>query len=202
MRTTSRIVLSAVALALTPSIGAPVNQRVFVSKQEVSGNLGGLSGADALCQGWAQAAGLGGIWVAWLSTGTIDARDRFAGDGPFVRTDGQVIADDRADLLDYSLDVAIQLDEYGASSGYNIVVTGSTANGLKHVGYTYCDDWTSSASNQTAVGGATSTGSGWSFLGPGDCGHALRVYCFESVELIFEDGFESGNTSVWDSVHS
>jgi len=198
MRIRSKLVLSAVAIALAPSPGIPVEQRVFVSKQEVSGNLGGLSGADTLCRGWAHAAGLGGNWAAWLSTATVDARDRFAGDGPFLRMDGQVIANDRSDLLDNSLDIAITLDEYGATSGYNIVVTGSNATGLKHVGYTYCGDWTSSASAQTAVGGATSTSSGWSYLGVGDCSHALRVYCFESVELIFDDGFESGNMSAWD----
>ena len=41
-----------------------------------NGNLGGLSGADAKCQQAANATGLGGTWVAWLSDSTHNAKDR------------------------------------------------------------------------------------------------------------------------------
>jgi len=50
--------------------------RVFVTSSSWNGNLGGLSGAGAKCQQAADAAGLGGTWVAWLSDSTYDAKDR------------------------------------------------------------------------------------------------------------------------------
>ena len=41
---------------------------VFVSSQNYTGALGGISGADAICQNCASAAGLTGTFKAWLST--------------------------------------------------------------------------------------------------------------------------------------
>ena len=46
------------------------------------GNLGGLDGADAHCQKLAEAAGAGDkTWRAYLSTSSVNARDRI-GAGP------------------------------------------------------------------------------------------------------------------------
>ena len=47
-----------------------------------SANLGGLKGADRQCMILAEAAGVAGkTWRAYLSTSTVDARDRI-GNGP------------------------------------------------------------------------------------------------------------------------
>ena len=67
-------------------------------------NLGGLDGADRLCQTLAQAAGVGAkTWRAYLSTqaangaAAVNARDRI-GRGPWQNVKGVVIAKDVADL--------------------------------------------------------------------------------------------------------
>ncbi|QEL23694.1 hypothetical protein FQV39_14690 [Bosea sp. F3-2] len=67
-------------------------------------DLGGLEGADAICQRLAQAAGAGGkTWHAYLSTQAtggvpaVNARDRI-GAGPWRNAKGAVIADSLADL--------------------------------------------------------------------------------------------------------
>lgn len=67
-------------------------------------DLGGLEGADAICQRLAQAAGAGGkTWRAYLSTQAaggapaINARDRI-GAGPWRNAKGAVIASSVADL--------------------------------------------------------------------------------------------------------
>lgn len=67
-------------------------------------DLGGLEGADAICQRLAQAAGAGGkTWHAYLSTQAtggvpaVNARDRI-GAGPWRNAKGVVIADSLADL--------------------------------------------------------------------------------------------------------
>jgi hypothetical protein len=76
----------------------------FVTSKQNSGNLGGLAGADAICQRLAEAAGAGGhVWRAYLSThGTltepaVNARDRI-GNGPWHNAKGVMIAPSLADL--------------------------------------------------------------------------------------------------------
>ena len=76
----------------------------FVTSQTNSGNLGGLAGADAICQRLATAAGAGDhTWRAYLSThGTprqpaVNARDRI-GNGPWHNAKGVMIAASLADL--------------------------------------------------------------------------------------------------------
>ena len=76
----------------------------FVTSSKQSGNLGGLAGADAICQRLAAAAGAGNrTWRAYLSTqGTptqpaVNARDRI-GNGPWYNSKGVMIAASLADL--------------------------------------------------------------------------------------------------------
>ncbi|HEX5509395.1 MAG TPA: lectin [Pseudolabrys sp.] len=65
------------------------------------GDLGGLAGADSLCQSLAQSAGAGAkTWHAYLSTqgaGAVNARDRI-GKGPWKNAKGLVVAASVADL--------------------------------------------------------------------------------------------------------
>ena len=61
-------------------------------------NLGGLEGADAICQKLAEAAGATGkTWRAYLSTATVNARDRI-GAGPWNNAKGVLIANGLDDL--------------------------------------------------------------------------------------------------------
>jgi len=49
-------------------------KKVFVSSQTYVGNLGGVAGADSLCQGLATAAGLTGTFKAFLSDSGVNPR--------------------------------------------------------------------------------------------------------------------------------
>ena len=61
-------------------------------------DLGGLAGADAHCQALAKAAGAGNRkWHAYLSTNSINARDRI-GKGPWKNAKGEEIAKSVDDL--------------------------------------------------------------------------------------------------------
>ena len=80
------------------------------------GDLGGLEGADAHCAALAEAAGVSGrTWAAYLSTSTVDARDRI-GSGPWHNAGGVVIAESvealHGDGNDLTKETA--LDETGA----------------------------------------------------------------------------------------
>ena len=74
------------AIAQSPA----ANMSFFVtSSNPKGGNLGGLAGADAVCQSLAQAVGAGGkTWRAYLSTSTVDAKSRI-GNGPWHNFKGR-----------------------------------------------------------------------------------------------------------------
>ena len=168
----------------TPTPAPPAN-RVFVTSATTDGDLGGIAGADATCNGLASTAGLGGSWVAWLSTTTLDAVDRLTpGSGPFVRAvDGTKIADDIGDLTDGSLDVAIEDDENGTNVGFRAVWTATAADGL-YGGTGDCNGWTSNSSTFRAmIGSAGRSTSLWTAVRTEDCDlSSARLYCFEFTE--------------------
>ena len=73
----------------------------FVTSETHTGNIGGIAGADAICQRLAAAAGAGNrTWHAYMSTsgaGAVNARDRI-GNGPWYNAKGEIIAQNVADL--------------------------------------------------------------------------------------------------------
>jgi hypothetical protein len=152
----------------TPSGPAP---SFFVTSQRsVTGNLGGLSGADATCQKLATAAGHAGrTWQAYLSVERnqalgnqpTHARDRI-GQGPWYNVNNQLIANNLTELHSRTGDAALFLDERGqringqwtGSPGpvEHDILTGSNADGTLAPGKT-CADWTSDAASNIAVVG-------------------------------------------------
>lgn len=94
--------LTAGALRAQQETDAPMT--FFVTSETHSGDLGGLAGADAICQQLAASAGAGErTWRAYLSTygsptePPVHARERI-GDGPWHNADGVMIAASLADL--------------------------------------------------------------------------------------------------------
>lgn len=136
-------------------------------------NLGGLAGADAICQARAQAVGSGNrIWRAYLSTqgsGAVNARDRI-GRGPWHNINGLQIAADLADLHGDTLELARKgnlisrrsaLTEKGepisgGDSGPNRhdILTGSRLDGTAYKTQDdhTCRNWTSDTDGAARVG--------------------------------------------------
>ena|SRR5688572_21101229 len=140
----------------------------FVSSQtSLTGNLGGLAGADATCQRLASAVGLGDFsWRAYLSAERdpangnrpTNARDRI-GEGPWYNVKLQLIANNIAELHSRSGNADLFVDERGnringqwtgsPTPNQHDILTGSNADGTVAAGLT-CSDWTS---DSTAVRG-------------------------------------------------
>lgn len=176
-----------VLVLLIPAASAFAQQsRVFVAPGVSTGDLGGLSGADAICTRNAIAAKLGGgPWVAWLSTSTVDARDRLTpGSGPFVRAadTGTVIANDIADLTDGTLQNAILLAADGGLPLFPDTWTGTGSDGTEATTSNTCNDWTSSSGSLWGEAGANDhTGISWTDYGSGGCANTNQnLYCFEA----------------------
>jgi collagenase NC10/endostatin len=180
---TRTIVVSSIAIALLGSAAmlAQAQQQApqmnpdlatfFVAENtNGSGNLGGLAGADQMCQTQAQA--IGGkaatrTWHAYLSqeqrgtTPRVNARDRI-GAGPWYNVKGQMIASNVADLHGdqardrNNIQKATVLDAKGneiagvgspPGGNQHDIMTGSDPSGRAFIdGYDHtCNNWTSDA---------------------------------------------------------
>jgi hypothetical protein len=157
------------AQAQQPAQPQPQTASFFVAENPSgTGNLGGLAGADQICQSQAQA--LGGAaatktWHAYLSqeqrgnTPKVNARDRI-GTGPWFNVKGQLIASNVADLHGdqqrdrnnvqraTALDVkGNEIPGVGSPPGGNQhdAMTGSDSDGRAFTdGYDHtCNNWTS-----------------------------------------------------------
>jgi hypothetical protein len=175
--------LLAVLVLLTAAVGTATSavaaQLVFVSSDVHTGKLGGLAGGDAICNGLAQAAGLPGMWVAWLSNAGINAGDRISGNGPFVRIDRVQIAADRSALLSGTLEAPIEITETGALDGIaEDVWTGTDANGNRS-GFT-CQGWNTDSSMVTGTAGQLDfSDTSWTAGGQNPCSNSQHIYCFQ-----------------------
>ena len=166
----------------TPS---PRGNRVFVTKDLYTGNLGGLAGADAKCQASANAANLGGTWKAWLSDSKTSASSRLIhGNAPYRLVNGIVIANNWDDLTDGSLINRIDKDQFGGSIDWP-AWTGTTASGEIH-SRGNCNDWTATTADYTAaIGHHFYLDSQWTAYGYTWCRDSSsftdreHLYCFE-----------------------
>ena len=70
---------------------------------------------------------------------------------PFRRLDGAIVANDRDDLLDGSIDTSIHVEESGAFAADSTVWTGTNADGTASPAH--CEGWTSSDSADGATFG-------------------------------------------------
>jgi hypothetical protein len=171
---------------------------VFVTSTTHDGNLGGLAGGDAICQARAEAAGLEGSFLPWLSVSTLYAKDRLSHFGkPYVLVDDTVVADDWNDLVDSSLDHAIDMNELGGpppddySDDGVVVWTGTWWDGGPYMGldpndpptWDTCNDWTWNQASVPPIGGTghaeLADGGGWSGPTASPCNRTYALYCFE-----------------------
>jgi hypothetical protein len=147
--------------------GSATEMSFFVTSTTHDGDLGGLAGADDICNDLADAAGSDKTFAAYLSAengGTaINARDRI-GDGPWYNADGVLIAQNltalHAPTLVGNADLFITEKgekvngQWNSSNGMNgapanehDAITGSDSNGMLLMTdtTTTCADWTSNS---------------------------------------------------------
>jgi hypothetical protein len=155
---------------------------IFVTSTAYLGSgIGGLAGADALCQSSAGSHGYAGTYKAILSDESTSALSRLTLSYPIIRaTDGTVVAS--VNLFSGTLDNPI------CASSCPAAWTGITPSGGSDTGYT-CSSWTSS-SGTARVGGSDSTngavaGMGGSWVnseyygGSPGCNTTNSLYCIQ-----------------------
>jgi len=158
------LVAAGIALSQPPS--GPMSFFVTSNGSGNGGNLGGLDGADRICQNLAEGAGHGNrTWRAYLSTqgaSAVNARDRI-GPGPWFNADGARIAATVDELHSSAnrLSVFTALDERGnriPGSGYSPnrhdILTGSRPDGTAYPAGEdmTCNNWTSNGDGKARLG--------------------------------------------------
>jgi hypothetical protein len=151
--------LVGVGIALAQPAPGPMSFFLASRGSGNGGNLGGLEGADRICQDLAQAAGHGALtWRAYLSTqgqNAVNARDRI-GPGPWFNVRGARVAQNVEELHTSANRMAVftALDERGnqiPGSGFapnrHDILTGSTPEGRAYPAGAdmTCANWTSSS---------------------------------------------------------
>jgi len=168
------IALSFLALAQQPAQTPPQPMSFFITSAGSGhgANLGGLVGADKICQTLATAAGSTKTFHAYLSTqgpNAVNARDRI-GNGPWYNSKGEKIASNLAELHGDTLELARLGNNLGkiyglTEKGGTIPGRGDTPNqhdmltGSQTDGTAYkdsadhtCGNWTSDTTGTAQLG--------------------------------------------------
>jgi len=157
---------------------------VFVTGELYVGDLGGLTGADAICQAEADEAGLDGRYKAWVSDATAGPNTRFIKNNvPYLLVDRTRVALDWDDLMDGMIEHPIDLrangQQYTGSTVWsNTRWDGSPSNRLGNPLLDSCEDWqmVEVTGNVGNVGDLRR----WSDAGKAvDCHLATGIYCFQ-----------------------
>jgi len=173
-----------------PAAPAPMSFFVTSAGSGKGADLGGLAGADQLCQMRAAAVGRGSsTWHAYLSTqgaGAVNARDRI-GTGPWANAKGQVIAANVAELHGDTLEIARMgnritktsalsekgeiLNGVGDTPNEHDILTGSQPDGRAYTDAAdhTCGNWTSSGMGTAQLGHFDRMGGGnasWNSVHP------------------------------------
>ena len=164
----------------------------FVTSSDQGANLGGLAGADAICQKLAAAAGAGDrTWRAYLSTqgrNAVNARDRI-GSGPWHNASGTQVAANVADLH----------GDNERDRNYLYHETALDENGNEIPGR-YRDSSQKPQNKHDILTGSTSTGMAYPAGDDMTCSNWTNAG-ESSAHLGHHDRSGGGNTS-WNSVHN
>jgi len=204
------VVLMTLVATVSFGVSAQQNQMSFFVSSAGSGNganLGGLAGADKICQNLATAAGSRGkTWHAYLSAAAangqpaVNAKDRI-GNGPWYNQKGVMIAKSVADLHsdanNIKKDTALTekgtvVNGVGDTPNQHDILTGSQPDGRAYTdGMDHtCNNWTSNNMGTAQLGHSDKQGGNngsWNSSHPSrgcsqpnlvSTGGAGKFYCF------------------------
>lgn len=167
---------------------------VFLSSDTYTGEeIGGISGADLLCQNLARVFDPEHFYTyrAWLSDSVSQPADTLdPSDKPHVLLNGVVVASSFDDLLTTGPSVGITITDTLESREDVRVWTNTDQTGHKLPDEDHCDQWASSDFNKFAMVGRNSAPDldtwaakrWWTRYLAVSCDKSMHLYCFENPE--------------------
>jgi hypothetical protein len=156
---------------------------LFVTSEKFTGNLGGLSGADGICQRLAPPHLSDLDWLAALSDTRTDAIARTDGfTGPVRDLRGRLLSDRFPRLFDGQLLEQVHITEHGGVSPEQFAWTGTGYQGLGRGGgwvLPNCVDWQTDSQSVNGSGGDIGS-SNWEWANTPvsrSCKREAPVYC-------------------------
>ncbi len=161
--------------------------KIVFAKKVSGGNLGGISGADNICQNAANSTNLPGDYKAWITdtSSTTEPAQRFTTSSlPYILPNCIVVARSWKDLTDGHLTAPINVDETGtkiSDGSYVFTNTNSdgtqTGNGIQDT----CNDWNMSGGKcNVGIISSSITDHRWTSATSGSfCHLSAYIYCFQ-----------------------
>lgn len=150
----------------------------FVTREQFSGALGGVAGADTRCQQVARDAGLTGDYRAFLGTSALAAPSRFANGGRWGSVGSTEITFLNDETLSTTPRRALSEDETGAHLGDDEPIWTGTEPWAISSG-SDCAQWTST--NALGTHGATGhLDEAWVLRGTIACSQTAHLLCLEN----------------------
>jgi hypothetical protein len=162
----------------------------FVTSAQYNGNLGGLTGADTICNQHATNACLPGTYMAWLSDSTATPNTRFTQSAiAYRKVDGTLLASNYGNLVSGNILAPLNLTELNGVPQLSAVgcpvqqmsFSATDPNGnLLATGN--CNDWSATVA-EASWGYNTVTNGNWtqgcSGTGGNTCSSGATLYCFQ-----------------------
>jgi hypothetical protein len=185
---------------VTAEFVTKVYNYAFISPTPQNGDMSGISGADSLCETWASSGGIGGTYVAILSTSTQNASARLGTARGWVRPDNRPVGDLPSEIFNYDVGLLAPLwiTANGSNVGAQSVWSASDNEGIFNAsaGGTDCSAWSSSDNASRAWYGFSNTTAEWLSRGAlTSCDQQLHIYCFQidhTAPLDLSEFAESG----------
>ena len=164
--------------------------KVFVTSASFNAAMGGLTGADTLCNTYAAASSLGlsSSWVAMLSDSSTDMAARIPWNwGVLKTTTGAIVVDGGYnDLFDGTFDSPIGFDQDGSARTV-YAFTGSNIYGLRYsttgtTSWSWGNNWTEGNCVTYGYGIGLSTSTTVGLYQQGDGCNSRALYCIENVD--------------------
>lgn len=178
--------------ASTTADGLAANQPmfIFVTSTAFNGNLGGLAGADTLCNNAGTSGqltgGLDKTWKALLSmtTGgtTINVKDRFVWTGPLYNVKNEKVVQDPSSWpwVATSASADININQSGGPPGDAFAWSGSSIDGMARPNLD-CNGWTDESQSFNGWEGQTGSfpqNKGWFDANMSSCNpQTFSLYC-------------------------
>ena len=158
-------------------VSPPEANIMFVTSEPIDFTMvTSLAIADAHCNTLAAQAGLGGTYIAWLSSATMNAKDRIpASTRGWVRPDRKPFAHTILDIVMGQTFYPPWLDERGRPVGDINVATGTLHNGF---GADNCGGLSGNPMTYIMAGAPDGGSPKWTNKGLVQCNNALHLYCF------------------------
>lgn len=164
-------------------------KKVFLSSLKGTGNLSswdgadgntGIAAGDSICRTLARNAGLENAdhFKAWLSDSHTSAIDRIQSDGPWVRVDGILVAENRQGLAEGGLLTVIDVTENEKHINEMYAWTGTLNNRMPDT-ENICGDWQVGSDGSNGRIGRIFDISAWTTGGYPSCSNIYHLYCLE-----------------------